>query len=375
MAYTAPTVNYYDSGTSSWLTMSGVQSVNIRRGKQRFQDPFTQTAAEIEIIPTVATTFNVGQMIDVRDTNADAANCYFQGQITDVQRSYDMPYNSGTGATPGDRIRVTATGGTGLVGTAQLSGQTWISASCAAIIESLLTAQNLQVGSTWSNNVQASGQTFSGALLDAVNQLLRTSQMIIDDYAVARALNKLGFTYYPTGQAFNTISFTDTGSGYGYSGLEFLSSVQNTFNWIELTATGVYNVVAAFGAAPFNALTYSTFNATPADASSLASYLWYLLSGQVAPAPFSISTSTMVSAGCMALAQIPASTLGNAVIGQQVGVTFRGSTTYGSVVGVNAAFYPDHGSVQLFLSPSLGTPFTLDSVAYGVLDQNRLGYP
>ena len=375
MPYTPPTVNYYNSGTATWLTMSGVQSVNIQRGKQRFQDPFTQTSAVIEIIPTASTSFSIGQMIDIRDTNADLATCYFQGQITDVQRSYAMPYNAGTGATPADRIRIIATGGTGLIGTAQLAGQTWLSASCAAIIESLLTAQGLQAGSTWSNNVQASAQTYDGSLLDAINQLLRTAQLIIDDYAVSRTLNKLGFTYYPMGQAFNTISFTDTGSGYAYSGLEFLSSVQNTFNWIEVTATDVYNTVAAFGSPPFNALRYSTFNATVADTASLASYLWYLLSGQVAPAPFSISTSTVTSSGCMALAQIPASTLGNAVIGQQVGVTFRGSTTYGTVVGVNAAFYPDRGNVQLFLSPSLGTPFTLDSTAFGVLDTNRLGYP
>lgn len=375
MTYAAPTVNYRDPSTGDWLTMSGVQSVNISRGRQRFQDPFTQTSAVIEIIPTATTTFSVGQMIDVRNANDESSPCYFQGRITDVQRSYAMPYNAGTGATPADRIRISAAGATGQIGTAQLDGQTWTSATCTSIIETLLTAQDLQAGPGYSNNVLASAQTFSGALLDAVNQLLRTAQLTLDDAKLPRGTNKLGFTVYPTGQAFNSISFTDTGSGYAYSGLEFLSSVQNFFNWIEVNAIGIYDVVAAFGSAPFNALKYSTFNATPTDTSSLASYLWYLLSGQTAPAPFSISTNTAVSASCMALAAIPVAVVGDAIIGQPVSVTFRGSTTYGSVIGVNAAFYPDRGNVQLFLSPSLGTPFTLDSTAFGVLDTNRLGYP
>jgi hypothetical protein len=67
--------------------------------------------------------------------------------------------------------------------------------------------------------------------------------------------------------------------------------------------------------------------------------------------------------------------LSNAIIGQPVSVTFRGTSATGTVIGVNSAFYPDRGNVQVYLSPSLGTPFTLDSSAFGVLDQNRLGFP
>lgn len=374
MPYTAPTVNYYDSGTASWLTMSSVQSVSINRGRQRFQDPFTQTSMTVEIIPTATTTFNVGQFIDVRDTNTDGSACYFQGQITDVQRSYAFPYNSVTGATPQDRITINAAGATGVAGTAQLVNQNWISASVAAITEQLLADQGLQVGSTWSNNIQASAQTFSGSLLDAVNQLLRTAQLALDDYRTARAVNKLGFTYYPVGQQFNSIAFTDTGTGYAYTGLEYLSSVQNTFNWIEVEATGVYTSVTALGSPPFNALKYTTFSKDLADTSNLSSYLYYLLSGQTTPVPFSISTNTNAASGCMALAQIPSGTLANAVIGQPVTVAFRGSSGLGTVLGVNSVFYPDYASVQLFVSPSLGTPFTLDSASFGVLDQNRLGF-
>ena len=376
MPYTAPTVNYYNAGTASWLTMSGVQSVNISRGRQRFQDPFKHTSMTVEIIPTATTTFSVGQLIDVRDANTDGSVCYFQGQITDVERSYSFPYNAVTGSTPADRLTISAAGATGVAGTAQLEGQTWVSASVAAIVETLLTNQGLVAGSTWSNNMQASAQTFSGSLLDAVNQLLRTAQLVLDDYKISRSLNTLGFTYYPNGLQFNVanpIAFTDTGTGYKYTGLDYLSSVQNSFNWIEVEATGVYTSVTALGAAPFNALRYTTFSKDIADTSNLSSYLYFLLSGQTVPVPFSIVTNTRAAATCMNLAQIPEASLSNAIIGQPVTVAFRGTAAAGTVVGVNSSFYPDYASVQLFVSPSLGTPFTLDSSAFGVLDTNRLG--
>lgn len=381
MAYTAPTVNYNSGTDSTWYTLTGVQSVNISRGRQRFQDPVAQSSLTVELIPATSYTLaiGIGQAIDVRDTNSNGSVCYFQGRITDVQRRYDMPYNSSTGYAPGDRITITATGATGIIGTGQLYGQsltntyTWSSIATVAGVQGVGWAS-----SGFDNTVKNSAQTFSGAALDCVNQLLRTSQTTMDDIVVARSAGQtFAVSTWATGAALNSVAFTDTGANYAYSGLEFLSSVQNTFNWIEVAATGVYTQVTALGAAPFNALQYSTFNESVADVSSLGYYLYYMLSGQVAPAPYSISTTTMSSDGCMALAQWvkDGSNYSNAIMGQTVGVTFRGSTTYGSVVGVNAAFYPDHGSVQLFLSPSLGTPFTLDSVAYGVLDQNRLGYP
>jgi len=375
MPYTAPVVNYITGGGGSWTTIPNVQSVNINRGRQRFQDPLSQTVMTVEVIPTNSTTFSVGQLIDCRDANTDVSPCYFQGRITDVQRSYAFPYNSFTGATPQDRITITATGGTGVIGTAQLNAQSWSAQLVSDTIYALLIAQGMAFGDFRVNSVRNSAQTFSGALLEAVNQLCNTAQYTLDDYVIERIASKLGVTFFPTGQQFNSLSFTDTGSGYAYTGLEFLSSFQNTFNWIEVEATGVYTSVTALGAAPFNALVYKTFNENLADTSNLSSYLYALLSGQTDPVPFSISTNTMAAAGCMALAQVPSGSLTNAIIGQPVSVAFRGTSATGTVIGVNSAFYPDRGNVQVYLSPSLGTPFTLDSSAFGVLDTNRLGYP
>lgn len=388
MDYTAPTVNYATpTGVPTWYTLTGVQSVNISRGRQRFQDPTPQSSLTVVLIPATSYTLDlaIGQLIDVRATNADASSCYFSGRITDIQRSYDMPYNSGTNYAPGDRITITATGPTGTVAAAQTAGTSYFTQGCENIISSLASSQFVNMCWPATNGVQAYGQTFTGGLLDIVNGLCRTAQLTVDDCVATGATlyrNPYLITY-PTGSSYSNITFTDTGSGYAYTNLEFLSSVQNTLNWVQVTSPGVYTSVYSPASPPWNSLIYNTYNATSTDVSSLAAYLYNMLSGQVAPAPYSIGTTTMASSACMALAELMKYTgpavndviTTNAVMGQTVRVVFRGTETFGSVVGINAAFYPDHGSVQLFLSPSLGTPFTLDSVAYGVLDQNRLGYP
>jgi hypothetical protein len=373
----------YNSGASAtWYTLTGVQSVNISRGRQRFQDPVNQSSLQVELIPATSYSLDlaVGQPIEVRVDTGGSSNCYFQGRITDIQRSYAFPYNSGTNYAPGDRITISATGGTGVLGTYLLSGYPLNADAVFTSIGYICINNGMNcIYAAPSNGVLNSGNTVTAGALDTINQLLRTGQVTLDDIAMQRTNPQVsGVTIYPTGVILNSsISFTDTGSGYAYTGLEFLSSVQNTFNWVSVQATGLAAAVTS-GTAPFNSLNYTTYNASTSDATSLSNYVYSITSGQFSAVPYSISTNTMSAPNCMALALIlqdyPRDTT-QTVMGQPVSVTFRGSTSNATVIGVNSAFYPDHAAVQLYLSPSLGTPFTLDSSAFGVLDTNRLGYP
>ena len=122
MSYTPPTVNYATTSVGTFTSLTGIQSVTINRGRRHFQDPYPPTVCTIELIPadSYATPLAIGQFIDVRDTNSGSSPCYFTGRIIDVVRRYDMPYNNVTGAAPGDRITITATGATGLIGSANL---------------------------------------------------------------------------------------------------------------------------------------------------------------------------------------------------------------------------------------------------------------
>jgi hypothetical protein len=62
------------------------------------------------------------------------------------------------------------------------------------------------------------------------------------------------------------------------------------------------------------------------------------------------------------------------IVGKTAVITFRGETVVAQIQGIVASFYVDRASVQLYFSPSLGVPFTLDSSSFGVLDTNRLGF-
>ena len=376
MTYTAPTVNYSATNNGTYTTLTGVQSVNINRGRQRFQDPFPQSSCTIELIPanTYALPLAIGQFIDVRDSNSSSSPCYFAGQITDINRTYDIPYNSVTGAAPGDRITITASGGTGALGSALLSSYSLPSQTVSVSLDGIVANANVTYVDE-DTLVLNSAQTLDGSVLEAVNTLLQTAQMLMDDLDTERTGTKRGlFIYRNSANQFLGLTYSDT-NFQRYKTLQYESSAQSTFNWVEVAATGIWTTVTAKGAAPFNALKYTTFNANQADTSSLSNYLYELLSGQLTPVPFTLSTDTNAFDACMYVAQLANADGQRPAIGEIASITFRGTTVSAQVQGLSANFYPDYGSVQLFFSPSLGTPFTLDSSTNGVLDTNRLGFP
>lgn len=388
MPYTAPTVNYSTAVNGTYTTLTGIQSVAITRGRQRFQDPYPQSSCVVELIPanSYATPLAIGQYIDVRASNTATADCYFQGRITDVQRSYAIPYNSGTGNAPADRITITATGGTGGLGTYQLTNYSFPSQKSSITVENLCfqaSVNNFGIDPVFPTSADASptlsAQTFTGSGLDLMNIILRSLVGSIDDVAT-RSINWLGVM--PWGGTFtgNTpFIFADTGAvgTRKFTNLQFLSSVQNTFNQINVEAQGLATQTVS-GTAPFNSLNYGTFNVSTADSLNQANYLYAMLSGQVQACPYVIGVSDNVDDGIVeALLKMynPDSATTDFVLQSRATVTFRGVTSEGIIQGVSGVFYPDRATAQVFLSPSLGQPFIFDSTAFGVLDTNRLGYP
>jgi hypothetical protein len=384
MPYTAPTVNYSATNNGTYTTITGVQSVGITRGRQRFQDPFPQSSCVVELIPATsyALPFAIGQYIDVRASNTTNTNCYFQGRITDVERLYEMPYNSVSGAAPADRIRITATGGTGILGSNQLVNYSFPSQNAATTINTLCLdadVDNFGIEPITSPNAPVlSAQTFSGSALDLMNTLLRSVVGYIDDVA-NRASAKLGV--FPQsnrpGDALFIFSDIPGGLNLRFTDLKFLSSVQNTFNEVNVQAAGIATQ-SATGTPPLNSLNYSTFNSTTAQSFNQANYLFAMLSGQVQACPYVIGVSDAAQDGIVeSLCQMRnvEQTFIRRILQSTARITFRGVTSEGIIQGISAVFYPDNATAQIYLSPSLGQPFTLDSSAFGVLNTNRLGYP
>lgn len=389
MTYTAPTVNYSATINGTYTSLTGIQSVSISRGRQRFQDNFTQTSCVIELIPanSYALPLAVGQFIDVRDTNSASSPCYFAGVITDVSRKFQMPFNAGTGAAPGDRITITASGTVGALGRNSVVNTSIVAQAASGAIFSIASANNIWVGVIVPSPARSSAFTFTGGTLDIINALLRTSQYFIDDLDSKRAqyvssTNFFGATFGPgLGNLNYVFSDINTVGSFKYNALEYQSSVQNTFTEVEVVPAGLATQTAVSGSAPYNSLVYNTYNETTLDASNLAQLI-IATQNLVQITPNVISTDTFIAPTCTTISRLSLTDMFNIGgeslrvfnLGAAVTVEFRGTTVAAQIQGINTTFYTDHAAVQLYLSPSLGAQFILDNAIFGVLDQNKLGF-
>lgn len=386
MPYTTPVASYSATLNGTYTAINGIQAVLIERGRQRFQDNFPQTICSIELIPDATYTlpFAIGQFLDVRTSNSASAPAYFVGVITDVQRNYSMPYNSVTGSAPGDRITLIATGTVGSLGKNSLANYNVLGPLATGEVFSLASSVGIYCGIIEASPVTISTQTYTGGALDLANQLLRTSQYMIDDIDNVRVSTRGTYTsvIFSPGQGNQAYTFSDAGTvgAYKFTELEYLSSVETSFTQVQVEADGLAIQTASSGSAPYNTLVYDTLNASTADALSLANYVLATQS-LASVTPYSITTNTNVAASCTDISKLSTTDIfsagGNKAmnLGAAVTIVFRETTVLAQIQGISTAFYPDYAQVRLYLSPNLGTPFTLDSAAFGVLDSNRLGYP
>jgi hypothetical protein len=393
MPYSTPVASYSTTVDGTYTALTGIQTISVNRGRQRFQDPFSQSSCVIELIPanSYATALAVGQYIDVRDSNSASSPSYFVGRITDVNRSFDMPYNSGTGAAPGDRITIFATGGTGVIG-AKLYNNASFGSGPTQIYEGIVTQQSgaraiicLPDAATFGYVTPAASavSNYSGSALDLVNKYLRTDQLLLDDYDSKRS-SYLGWSTFttiaPLAYDTSTYAFTDNTSSGKYVGIDYMSSVQNSFDVVQVAPAGLAIQTATLSSSIDNTLRYDTINNTTTDALSLANFI-LATNNQPTAVPFAITTNTLVDSTCLTLAKIPRPSgavldaPANFPIGSTATIAFRGTNVSGTVQGVQTTFYVDYASVRVFLSPTLGTPFVLNSTTNGILNTNVLGYP
>ena len=237
MAYTAPNVYYASVFNGTYSKLDGVQSVSITRGKSRFQDPQTASQCSIELIPqSTFPSITIGQFIDIRDSNSGSSSAYFVGKITDIQRSYAIPYNAGTGATPADRVVITVTGGTGVLASGY--GQNNYGAGIVVDATDTLMSGSMIQTNVYTTTPQNIGFNYAGAppiapigqnilppglapWFDTINRVLNTIQYSADDLDLNRTFKQnyggiadvyAGAYFYPTGQTGKSISLVDDGT-------------------------------------------------------------------------------------------------------------------------------------------------------------------
>ena len=381
MPYTAPTVNYSTTQNGTYTTLTGVQSVMITRGRNFIQDNFQASSCIIELIPAnnYATPLAIGQYIDVRVTNSATARAYFCGQITDIERIYDMPYTTATGAAPGDRIIITAAGGTGMTAqyTFSASAGTLAAGVTTTQMSSVFFSANVILIPNIASSINGSAISLPGqGAFDVINKLCRTGQHYVDDGDNQRDTSGIyGSKLFAisTSAGLVNASFSDTGA-IRYNRLTYQSSAQTRFNQVNVYPDGLATQSTS-GTAPFNSLDYYTNNATTGDAASLSGLLYNLFNTLTTPTPFTISTDTNVDDTWLGVAQLQTGTSGPAYLGGGATVTFRGTTVTAIIQKIAVVFTPEQATMTLNLAPSLGQAFILDSNQFGILDTNRLGYP
>jgi hypothetical protein len=405
MAYSPPVISYATTLNGTYTALTGIQSVSIRRGRQRFQDPFPGTSCVIELIPanSYTTPIEVGQFVDVRTSNAGSAPAFFTGRISDVERNYAIPFDSVTGAAPADRIVITVQGAMGVIGQAGKTSIGYTSSSdVRIIIDGLLTLINVDMPKTTGVSAEAynffgvDGETFSAEryqYLDLVNRCCRAGVAYIDDVNTKRVKrgpfnSSFQVNAYRSSERVWTFSDTSTGANiYRFTSLNFLSSAESTFTEIQVSGAaeslGIATENTGLGE-PYVTLQHDTQLRFFADMESLAAYL-LIIQNESEPTPFSIKTNTVVADGIETKTYMATNSASvsppsladwfDQIIGAVVTIEFRGSTIDAIVQGVNSNFYADQANFEFYFAPYLGGAFTLDSAALGVLDTNRLGYP
>lgn len=394
MPYAPPNVYYASVFDGTYTKLDGVQSVSIKRGKTRFQDPTPGSQCVIELIPqaTYPAAIALGQYIDIRDENNGLSPAYFAGQITDIDRSYSIPYDAGTGLAPEDRVVITVTGGTGVLasgyGSSGYGYPAGVDATYQLIIGSMSVAQVYGInaanqGWVYPNIPKPIGQEVLAPniapWLDNINKVLNTIQYSVDDYDLLRQFKyngafytvSAGVFFYPTGQTEKTLTFTDDGSTgtdtYKFQQIDYESSVQSAFTQVLVESSLATQDVKS-GEPPYIGFSYRTAAVTISQATDLGNYI-LTTNASKTPTPFLIGTSTAAQDNVGNLGKLDLTRLGSAVI-----VKFRGTTVNATVCGITANYYSDYASVSFNLTPSLGTPFILDSIAFGILGGTGITY-
>lgn len=402
MVYTAPKVCYSTTVNGTYSVLTGVQSIQVRRGRQKFQDPFPHTVCTVELIPATSysTPLKVGQFIDVREENTANAGCWFSGIISDIERQYAVPYNSSTNYAPADRIIITALGATGFLGTAgnvnlntTADARTLIKTivddpAVNVFMENLVATNPADVAYFNEFGVSTTiNSSNSDGVLDTINNLLRSGQGMIDDVdrqRTAVGTQTLQIQTYKTTSAV-AYSFTDgsvSGGQYKFTNIKYLSGAETRFSEVQVNGydNSLTPQVASTGTAPHNSLTYSTALNSTTQMNSLANYV-LTVNNETAPTPIMVSTTTIAAPNSVYLLSIMTKKNYDIpphyeyCLGAVATIYFRGTTVTGLVQGITTNFYPDYASLDFYISPYLGIPFVLDSVYTGKLDEDRLGYP
>lgn len=373
-------VSYFTG--SVWTALTNVQSIGIQHGRQRQLDAYQTSRCSIVIrYPNgFASPINAlipGASIRVENITGTAQKI-FEGNISDVQVQYGIPYASNVG--PSDYLTISCEGALAIANRANGNGAT---IAQDKIGNQLPAASGLYgFGAFYQGNAgdalgpTLSGTTVNGSWGDWITRCALTiNGRIWDGY------NKNEFyvvsPFYTSTCGFNFSDTTNNATNQVYDTIEFASYADNYYTQARVTPEAVSAVtVDATGAvAPFRTYQINTLNSSTSQATDLGQYLVNTYS-TTAPKIVSVSCSAEAQ-NVFKLDQCGTTVSGGpgAAPGNRVTITFRGTTVNCVIEGVSITASPESSRYTYYVSGAdLNNYLILDNTVFGTLDNNRLGY-
>jgi len=378
MTYTGQFTVEVSDDAATWVDLTSyVINANVRIGRQRLTDRFTPDTCTIELLAPASGGPAIpprGYYLQINGTNE-----LFNGIITDVRRDYGIPYNSGTGAAPADRITIAA----------ESTALYWCGRGYATNVN-ITTAMDLITAGTdvFYDGVDAlTSPSYYGTAFDTFVSQNETFSGIVLDYLNTQAVSVVGHitdrgfgnapSLWANGERLDEryVNFTDFGSqssaadSYFYDQIEFLASDDNSYTEIRVGYnSNASQAVSSTGAQPFASYSTTSILENLADAQQTADVTAAILS-QSTLRPFRLSTTTAIVGTFDMARQVNDYNL----VGTQCIINFRG-TVYNMVIeGYQVSQDLEQGRYTFYFSPAVSQPLILTSSEFGILDTNTLG--
>ena len=363
--------------SSSNVTLNDIQEINIEQGRQWTTDPYDAGRMIIRcrnIAGWGSPNPNIGQRIRCNiTTNYPGTYNYFVGRITDVQIEY--------GNKPAmDVAVITCESALGYLARRQLTSQALTQKNTTEQAYDAIVASGVPVTATYTAGLSiASAQTYTGNLLDLVNELIPNTE-----YGRIVQHGNTGATQptvklLPRNKTSGGIVATDDPSAGGllirYHSISFTSGQDNHYTQVTVQPQGLSTQVATNGSTYYG-LTVSSLDYTTGQALSHAQYLvnnFANTDSEIAGFSWRLSNNPQMNDSEKDLNLGRFQSLYQ--VGALVTLDFRGTYYKGILEGVNITITPDDIEIDCYVSPKdLNAYLILNDTDFGQLNENKLGF-
>jgi len=362
--------------STSNVTLNDIQDINIEQGRQWTTDPYDAARMIIRcrnIAGWGSPNPKIGQRIRCNiTTNYGGVYNYFVGRITDVQIEY--------GNVPAmDTAVITCESALGYLARRQLTAQALTQKSTTEQAYDAVVASSVPVTATYdAGSSTASAQTYTGNLLDLVNQLIpNTEYGRIVQHGNTTATQP-SVKFLPRNKTSGSIIATDNPASAAlikYHSINFTSGQDNHYTQVTVQPQGLATQVSTNGSTYYG-LTVSSLDYTTGQALSHAQYLVNNFSNtdsEIAGFSWRLSNNPLMSNSEKDLNLADFQSLYQ--VGALVTLDFRGTFYKGVLEGVNVTITSDDISFDCYVSPKdLNAYLILNDADYGQLNENKLGF-